>query len=407
MNSIDDLGDKTPQPVRGEHDRHASRRNGRPQVSDTLRPVLGTPRPPDAQAASALQAERDRLAQIVEALPVGVVLMDAAGQVLLENQLTRDLFQRADRPAPGLDGRLSGTLSRSDGSPYELRDVPIARSLQGEEVRAELVRYTRADGRQFDLLTNSSTLRGPSGEIVGAVAAYEDVTAMSETQRERTAFFAMASHELKTPLTAVQGQIQLARRFHERGASDLAASALSRADDQVQRLTSLIDDLLDAARLDAGRFDVTLVSTDIADALGESVGRLRAVAGSRQIRVVLPDSVLLVLADERRLGQVLDNVIMNALRHGGSGDIVVALDAEDHQAVVRVRDHGGGIAEKDRQRIFERFYRTDAARTTPGTGLGLSVARAIARLHRGDLTLESTGPTGSVFRLSIPISAAS
>ena len=369
--------------------------------------MLGTPRPPDAQAASALQAERDRLAQIVEALPVGVVLMDAAGQVLLENQLTRDLFQRSDRPAPGLDGQLAGTLSRSNGSPYELRDVPIARSLQGEEVRAELVRYTRADGRQFDLLTNSSPLRGPSGDIVGAVAAYEDVTAMSEAERERTAFFAMASHELKTPLTAVQGQIQLARRFHERGASDLVASALTRADDQVQRLTSLIDDLLDAARLDAGRFDVTLVSTDIADALGESVGRLRAVAGSRQIRVVLPDSVLLVLADERRLGQVLDNVIMNALRHGGSGDIVVSLDSEDHQAVVRVRDHGAGIAEADRQRIFERFYRTDAARRTPGTGLGLYVARAIARLHRGDLTLESTGPTGSVFRLSIPISAAS
>ena len=359
------------------------------------------------EAANGVQAERDRLAQIVEALPIGVVLMDTAGRVLLENQLTRDLFQRTDRPAPGLGGQLSGTLTRSDGSPYDLRRVPIARSLQGEEVRGELVRYTRADGRQFDLLTNSSPLRDPSGDVVGAIAAYEDVTAMSEVQRERTAFFAMASHELKTPVTAIRGQIQLARRFHERGTSDLAASALSRADDQIQRLSSLIDDLLDAARLDAGQFDVTLESTDLADAIAESVGRLRPVAGTRQIRVVLPDHVLLVLADERRLGQLLDNVIMNALRHGGPGDIVVSLDAEGDQAVVRVRDHGGGVAEQHRRQIFERFYRADAARTTPGTGLGLYVAREIARRHRGDLTLESTGPAGSVFRLSIPVSPGS
>ena len=365
------------------------------------------PRPTEVDAVNVLQAERDRLAQIVEVLPIGVVLMDAAGQVLLENQLTRDLFQRTERPAPGLGGNLSGTLSRADGSPYDLREVPIARSLRGEEVRAELVRYSRADGRRFDLLTNSSPLRSQSGEVVGAVAAYEDVTAMSDAQRERTAFFAMASHELKTPVTAIRGQIQLALRFYARGTGDLAASALSRADDQVQRLTSLIDDLLDAARLDTGQFDVALVSTDVADVVSASVARLRPVAGSRQIRLVLPDTVLLVMGDERRLGQVLDNLIMNALRHGGSGDIVVTLAAEEQQAIVRIRDHGQGVAEKDRHLIFGRFYRSERARGVAGTGLGLYVAREIAHLHRGELSLESTGPTGSVFRLSIPLSPAS
>jgi len=359
--------------------------------------------PSDAAAASDLQAERDQLAQIVEVLPIGVVLMDASGKVLLENQLTRDLFDRAQRPAPGLAGSQSGTLARADGSTYDLRDVPIARSLRGEEVRGELVRYTRADGAQFDLLTNSSPLRSSSGEVVGAVAAYEDVTAMSEAERERTAFFALASHELKTPVTSIRGQIQLAMRFQERGNGDLTASALSRADDQIQRLASLIDDLLDAARLDTGQFDVAPVSTDLADTIGASVARLRAVAGSRQIRVVLPDTVLLVLGDERRLGQVLDNLIMNAIRHGGTGDIVVALAAEATHAVVRVRDHGPGIGEADRQRIFGRFYRAAAARGTAGTGLGLYVAREIARLHGGTLSLESTGSGGSVFKLSLPL----
>lgn len=362
------------------------------------------PHPTEIHAlAAALETERDRLAQIVDVLPIGVVLMDATGRVTLENALTRELFQRTDRPAPGLAGQMVGTLSRADGSPYELGDVPIARSLRGEEVRGELLRYARADGKRFDLLTNSSPLRDASGAIVGAIAAYEDVTAMSEAQRERTAFFAMASHELKTPVTAIRGQIQLALRFAQRGTTELVSTALSRADDQVQRLASLIDDLLDAARLDVGRFDLVLASIDVADVVMASAERLRPTAGERVIRVDLPDELLIVTGDARRLSQVVDNVVVNALRHGGSGDVVVSLSGEDGGAVVRVRDHGLGIAADEWDRIFERFYRTQSARgTTPGTGLGLYVSREIARLHGGDLTLESTGPNGTVFRLWLP-----
>ena len=356
--------------------------------------------PSDMQA---LEAERDRLAQIVDILPIGVVLMDTTGRVTLENQLTRDLFQRSDVPAPGLTGELAGSLTRVDGTPYALADAPIARSLRGEEVRGELVRYARRDGRRFDLLTNSSPLRDRAGAIVGAVAAYEDVTVMSEAQRERTAFFAMASHELKTPVTAIRGQIQLALRFAQRGTADLVATALSRADDQVQRLTSLIDDLLDAARLDVGRFDIVLASTDLAEVVMASAARLRPMAGTRMIRVDLPDELVLISGDARRLGQVLDNLAVNAIRHGGSGDIVVSLDNEAGRAVLRVRDHGPGIAPAEHDRIFERFYRTEAAReTTSGTGLGLYVSREIARLHGGELSLESTGPRGTVFCVSLP-----
>ena len=362
------------------------------------------PHPTEIHAlAAALETERDRLAQIVDVLPIGVVLMDATGRVTLENALTRELFQRTDRPAPGLAGQMVGTLSRADGSPYELGDVPIARSLRGEEVRGELLRYARADGKRFDLLTNSSPLRDASGAIVGAIAAYEDVTAMSEAQRERTAFFAMASHELKTPVTAIRGQIQLALRFAQRGTAELVATALSRADDQVQRLTSLIDDLLDAARLDVGRFDVVVASTDLSEVVMASAARLQPMAGARMIRVDLADELVLVPGDARRLGQVLDNLTVNAIRHGGTGDIVISLKAEAGRAVLRVRDHGPGIAAEERDRIFERFYRTAAAReTTPGTGLGLYVSREIARLHGGELSLESTGPRGTVFSVSLP-----
>jgi len=188
------------------------------------------PDPTDVAALNAaLVAERDRLAQIVDVLPVGIVLMDLSGRVTLENKATRELFQRDEAPAPGLTGPLRGTLTRADGSEYDLRDVPIARSLRGEEVRGELVRYTRADGRRYDLLTNSAPLRDAGGAIAGAIAAYEDVTALSDAERERTAFFAMASHELKTPVTAVRGQIQLALRFFQRGSADMVTGALERA----------------------------------------------------------------------------------------------------------------------------------------------------------------------------------
>ncbi|MEA2660948.1 MAG: hypothetical protein QOH08_520 [Chloroflexota bacterium] len=364
------------------------------------------PDPRDVVALNAaLIAERDRLAQIVDVLPVGIVLMDPSGRVTLENKVTRELFERDARPAPGLGGRLAGTLARADGTPYALRDVPIARSLAGEEVRGELVSYTRADGRRFDLLVNSAPLRDQSGTIAGAIAAYEDVTALSEAERERTAFFAMASHELKTPVTAVRGQIQLALRFMQRGSADMVAGALERADEQTTRMAALIDDLLDAARLDVGRFDVVFAPTDIAHLVAASVGRLRPIAEDRVIRVDLPDEVVLVTADARRIGQIIDNLVVNALRHARSGDIVVSVSREDGRALIRVRDHGLGVAAEDRDRIFERFYRSDSARGTPGTGLGLYVSREIARLHGGDLSLESTGPGGTVFRVLLPLIA--
>ncbi|HEV2010088.1 MAG TPA: ATP-binding protein [Candidatus Limnocylindria bacterium] len=364
------------------------------------------PDPTDIVALdAAVIAERDRLAQVVDVLPVGIVLMDPAGRVTLENKLTRELFQRDERPAPGLGGRLAGTFSRADGSPYDLRDVPIARSLRGEEVRGERVRYTRADGRQYDLLTNSAPLRDSDGAIAGAISAYEDVTALSDAERERIAFFAMASHELKNPVTAVRGQIQLALRFLQRGSAEMVRGALERADEQTTRMAALIDDLLDAARLEVGRFDVIFAPTDLADVVAASVARLRPIAGDRVIRVDLPDQAVLVTADARRLSQVVDNLVVNGLRHGGAGDVVVSVSTQGGRALVRVRDHGAGIAAGDRQRIFERFYRAETARATPGTGLGLYVSREIARLHGGDLALESTGPAGTVFCVSLPLIA--
>jgi two-component system, OmpR family, phosphate regulon sensor histidine kinase PhoR len=364
------------------------------------------PDPTDAAALNAaLVAERDRLAQIVDVLPVGIVLMDPSGRVTLENKFTRELFKRDEAPAPGLAGPLRGGLTHADGTPYDLHDVPIARSLRGEEVRGELVCYTRADGRRYDLITNSAPLRDASGAISGAIAAYEDVTALSDAERERTAFFAMASHELKTPVTAVRGQIQLAMRFFQRGSTDMVSGALERADAQTTRMAALIDDLLDAARLDVGQFDVVFAPTDVAEVVAASIARLRPIADDRVLRVDLPDEVVLVNADARRLAQVFDNLVVNALRHGGRGDVVVSVGTEGGHAIVRVRDHGPGIAAEDRDRIFQRFYRSESARATPGTGLGLYVSREIARLHGGDLSLESTSPGGTVFRLSLPLIA--
>ncbi len=369
--------------------------------------AVTNPDPTDVGALNAaLVAERDRLAQLVDVLPVGVVMMDRLGKVTLENRMTRDLFQRGDQPAPGLSGQLQGTLRRADGSPYDLADVPIARSLRGEEVRGELVRYARPDGRQYDLLTNSAPIRDASGAVAGAIAAYEDVTALENAERERTAFFGAASHELKTPLTAIRGMVQLAQRFHGRAQWDLVGSTLERCDELTSRMAALIDDLLDAARIDLGQFDVVLTPIDPAEVVGACVAALRPTAGDRLLRVELPDEVAVVSADRRRLEQLLDNLIVNAIRHGGGGDVVVSLSVEDRRAVVRVRDHGQGIPEAERGRLFERFYRTSAARSKPGTGLGLFVGREIARLLGGELALESSGPRGTVFCFSMPLMAA-
>jgi signal transduction histidine kinase len=227
----------------------------------------------------------------------------------------------------------------------------------------------------------------------------------------RDAFISVASHELRTPLTALKLQVQrLSRRATRPPAAGAAASSDAAAGAQllhpVTRLERLVDTLLDASRIQAGRLAVEREPVDLAALVREVCARFREERGSDYpLTVTAPDS-LVGTWDRMRLDQITDNLVSNALKYGGGKPIEVSVEGHAETARLTVRDHGPGIAAADQLRIFERFERAGVSGGVPGLGLGLWIVRESARALGGDVTVTSSREAGSTFVVSLPLRPA-
>lgn len=251
-------------------------------------------------------------------------------------------------------------------------------------------------------------------DALTARAASEQRAMHSEAKMRR--FVGDASHELRTPLAAIRGFGELYRMGALRTEDDVA-SAMRRIEDEARRMGSLVDDLLRLARIDENP-DLELAPLDLSDALFDAAQDLRALDPSRQVQVVdlagtpLPHRrVVPVMGHEPSLRQVILNLVGNANRHTPKGspvEIAVGPSAQDGppMLVLEVRDHGPGIAEDARERVFERFYRTDASRQRAaqggGAGLGLSIAASIVGQHHGRIEVCESSGGGATFRVLLP-----
>ena len=346
----------------------------------------------------ALDGDRVWLRELLDALPVPVIVYAADGEVLLANQARKN-FAGAD--VTTLANAIARTAPvREDGTRIPRDELPALRALRGEFVRAERLRLRAADGHTEVLLVNASPLKDNAGNIVAAVVVFHDITDISDLERGRRELFSMANHDLRTPLSVILGLVQLARRAVPRD-PDRVAAALADIERQSRRMLRLIQDLLDVARFETGTIPIVRSPTDLREHIRSAVERQPA---SDQLKVIAPASSPLVPFDADRIDQVLDNLLSNALRHTNPGtevDITLSVDASE--AVVRVRDRGHGVEPDERARLFTPFYQTPRGRSYGGTGLGLYISRRIVEGHGGRLWLEDTGKDGSVFAFALPL----
>jgi signal transduction histidine kinase len=226
-----------------------------------------------------------------------------------------------------------------------------------------------------------------------------------ELSRQRDEFFAGVSHDLRTPVAAIKASIEavlanepadLPRPLHRLLVNiGLAADGLS----------GLVEDLLELARLEAGRVELRRVECDLRDVARRALVGIEPLANERQQRLEL-DAPRAVMArvDPERLGRALTNLLANAQKYGRSGGLIrLGVAGELEGEVLWVSDDGPGIAVEDQAQIFDRFYRADGAtRMRPGTGLGLPIARALVALHGGELSVESSPGAGATFRIRLP-----
>jgi two-component system phosphate regulon sensor histidine kinase PhoR len=234
-----------------------------------------------------------------------------------------------------------------------------------------------------------------------------DITELRRLERVRREFVANVSHELRTPLTSIKALVETLAAG-ARDDPEVADDFLGRIDDEVDRLTGLVEELLDLARLEAGRVVLQIEAADPVAVMTRAAERLRphAERAGLSLRVDAPLGLPAVAVDHARIEQVLINLIHNAIKFTpAGGDIVVRAHENQGALVIAVRDSGVGIAPDELPRLFERFYKTDKARGSTGTGLGLAIAKHIVQAHGGTIWAQSEPGTGTTVSFTVPIAS--
>ena len=360
------------------------------------------------------QRTRADLETLVNTTPVGVMVFDAGtGEVRSINREARRIVSDLCAPGGSAEQLLEVlTFRRADGREISLVEFPLAQGLRtGETVRAEEIVLQSPDGQSVTTLVNATPIfseEGEEGEVESVVVTMQDMTPMEELERLRAEFLGMVSHELRTPLAAIKGS---AATLTE-AASDLDPAEMLQffriIGEQSDHMRDLIGDLLDVARIETGELPVAPAPAEVASLVDEARSRFQSGGGRNNLRIDLSPELPLVMADGRRIIQVLSNLLSNAARHSHEASTIgVAAVREGYHVAVSVTDEGRGIAAERLPHLFRKFSRLegeDRGRDIAGSGLGLAICKGIVEAHGGRIWAESDGPgLGARFTFTIPV----
>ena len=354
---------------------------------------------------------RADLETLVNTSPVGVVVFDAGtGEMASVNREALrivDGLREGEQTAEDLLEVV--TCVRSDGREVSLRELPLAEVLEtGETVRAEEIALRVPDGRSVSVLLNATPIHSEDGQLQSFVVTLQDLTPLEDQERLRAEFLAMVSHELRTPLAAVKGSVTTL--LEGTGALDHAeVTQFHRIiRDQSDQMRFLIGDLLDVARIETGTLAVTPEPSDIPTLVEEAGSRFLGGDAKSPLHVELAGDLPMVMADRRRVVQVLGNLLSNAAGYSPEGSPITVSGIRDGLHVaVSVADRGRGIPADLLPELFRKFSRAldrDKASGTDGSGLGLAICKGIVEAHGGRIRAESDGPgLGARFTFTLPI----
>ena len=373
-----------------------------------------------SQAAAAIlnaRTHRDEkraradLEALVETSPVGVVVFDArTGQPVSTNREANRIIEPLRTPGRPAEELLEVlTIRFADGREIALDRFPLAQALKSTgTVRAEEIVASVPDGRSVSMLVNGTPIRAEDGTVASVVATIQDLSQLEELDRQRAEFLGMVSHELRTPLAAIKGSTATVL-----GASPPLDPAeveqfFRVIDDQADHMRSLISDLLDAGRIDAGTLSVSPDPVEVGVVVDQARNAFLSGGGAHTILIDLPQNLPRVMADRRRIVQVLNNLFANAARNSTeSSPIRVAAIREGPYVAISVSDEGRGIAAEQLPHLFRKYTRTggkDGERGLRGSGLGLAICKGLVEAHGGRIRAESGGlGQGAQFTFTIPV----
>jgi two-component system phosphate regulon sensor histidine kinase PhoR len=341
--------------------------------------------------------QRNETQAVLSSMVEGVIALDREERILHLNEAAVRLL---DRPAQRLQGRSIQEVMRN----RDLHHLVHTTLYEGANAEGDITLYQDGD-RIFNI--RSTPLLDPEGGSMGALLVINDVTQLRRLENMRSEFAANVSHEIKTPLTAIQGFVET---LHQGGVDDPAEVQrfLGIIQKHVRRLAAIIDDLMRLSRLeqDGESRRLALVDSPVDEVIRTAVGICRAKADEKRIAVAAAcEEGLTAAMDAELMEQALVNLLDNAIKYSPEGSRV-DVEARRDQGEIRihVRDQGMGIPARHLPRLFERFYRVDKARSRNmgGTGLGLAIVKHIVQAHGGQVTVQSTRQRGSTFTLHLP-----
>jgi PAS domain S-box-containing protein len=262
----------------------------------------------------------------------------------------------------------------------------------------------RPNGMPLAVGITYAPLLSGEGSLLNIIATVRDITHFREAEELKSVFISVISHELKTPVALIKGYVGTLRRDDANWEREIIQDSLAVIEEEADRLTDLIENLLDASRLQAGGISLNLTEVVFTVFIERLADKFRTQTDKHNIVVTFPPDFPVVVADEARLEQVLSNLLSNAIKYSpAGGEIRITGQVRPEHIIVCVQDEGPGIAPGDIPHIFDRFYRADSAsRTTKGAGLGLYLTRAIVEAHNGRIWVDPRPEEGARICFSLP-----
>jgi two-component system NtrC family sensor kinase len=351
-----------------------------------------------------LIAQQEHAGQMLQGMRIGIrdyivpphdgeVLLAAVERGLQQRKVNESwLAQEAKRQTSPLDQR----LSELEGVETLFRDEDILRALksEGENGHSEI---SASDGRVFSMQVTQIP-------EVGTVASLHDISYLKELDRLKGDFVNTVSHDLRSPLTAILGYVELIERAGD--VNEQQAQFIERVKVSVESTTDLIENLLNLGRLEVGLVD-DMREMQIKDLIDDSLEVFSSLGQEKEltIRFTAGDAISEVVGSRTQLRQVVDNLIGNAVKYTTrGGEIRVSLHEEDRQVIFQVADNGPGIPQSEHKNIFEKFYRArNVNEEVEGTGLGLAIVQTVVDNHGGRIWVESKPRKGSIFTVVLPV----
>ena len=358
----------------------------------------------NAQLYSQIRREKQRLDALLDSAADGILIMEPNHIIERCNPAFTQIW---GEKIANIQGRhhddIIHWISRKQGVTLEEAEAG------GWPLTAHATLYVEGDidrptGIPLSVGITYAPLISAEGNLLNIIATVRDITHFREAEELKSTFISVISHELKTPVALIKGYTSTLRRDDVSWDDEIVQDSLEVIEEEADHLTSLIENLLDASRLQAGGISLNLADMNFEKFAERLVERFRTQTEQHSINVDIPPDFPVVMVDEGRLGQVISNLLSNAIKYSpDGGEIRISGQVRADQIIVCIQDDGPGIAAGDIPHIFDRFYRAEeASRTTKGAGLGLYLTRAIIEAHSGRIWVDPRPGDGARICFSLP-----